>query len=245
LRAALDWSYELLSETERVILHRLGIFAGLFRLEAASSVAGYAEISLPEVIEGVANLTAKSLVVTELEGQVARYRLLDTTRAYVLEKLRESGEFEAVARRHAQYYRDLFEQAEADWQTRPAVEWLADYGHHIDNLREALDWAFSPNGDAEIGIALMAAAVPLWMHLSLIDECRDRIEKALAALGNGANPDPRREMKLQVALGTALMNTRSAVIPDIAAAWTKALEASREPWRYRLPVALALGSVDV
>ena len=75
---------------------------------------------------------------------VTRYRLLETTRAYALEKLAESGELEQVARRHAEYYRDLFERAEAEWETRPTAEWLAEYGRQIDNVRAALDWAFSP-----------------------------------------------------------------------------------------------------
>ena len=93
----------------------------------------------------------------------------------------------------------------------------------IDNLRAALDWAFSPDGDASIGVALTAAAVPLWMHLSLMDECRGRVERALAAIAAGASRDARREMKLHAALGASLMYTRGAV-PEIGAAWTKALE---------------------
>jgi predicted ATPase len=82
-------------------------------------------------------------------------------RAYGLEKLTESSEFEIAARRHAEYFRNLFERAETEWERRPAAEWLAEYGRQIDNLRAALDWAFSPSGDASIGVALTAAAVPL------------------------------------------------------------------------------------
>ena len=86
LRATLDWSYELLSEPERVILRRLAVFAGVFRLEAASAVVASSEIAPAEVVDGIANLVAKSLV-TMAGSTVARYRLLDTTRAYGLEKL--------------------------------------------------------------------------------------------------------------------------------------------------------------
>ena len=181
LRATLDWSYELLSEPERVILRRLAVFAGVFSLEAASAVVASSEIAQSEVVDGLSNLVAKSLVAAEVEDAPARYRLLDTTRAYALEKLAESGERERLARRHAEYYRDLFERAEAEWRRRHTAEWLADYGRQIDNLRAALDWAFSPGGDASIGVALTAAAVPLWMHLSLLEECRGRVEQALAA----------------------------------------------------------------
>jgi predicted ATPase/DNA-binding winged helix-turn-helix (wHTH) protein len=175
LRATLDWSYELLSEPERVILRRLSVFAGNFALEAAATVAAGPEIARSEVVAVLSDLVAKSLVATEPNGRAERYRLLETTRVYVFEKLAESGELDAVARRHAEFYRDLFEQAQSEWGTRPTLEWLADYGWRRDNVRAALDWAFSAGGDASVGVALTAAAVPLWMHLSLLDE-RDRRE---------------------------------------------------------------------
>jgi len=224
LRATLDWSYGLLPEPERVVLRRLAVFAGVFGLEAAGAVVASAEVMPSEVIGGLSNLVAKSLVAAEVDGTAARYRLLETTRAYALEKLRESGDLQAVARCYAKCYLDLFERAETEWQTRPAEEWLADYGHQIDNLRAALDWAFSPNGDTRIGVTLTAAAVRLWMQLSLIEECRARVEKALLALGSETSVDTRRDMTVRVALGTSLIHTRGAVPPDIAAAWTKALE---------------------
>ncbi|HEX4616247.1 MAG TPA: winged helix-turn-helix domain-containing protein, partial [Stellaceae bacterium] len=207
LRATLDWSYELLSEPERMILRRLAVFAGPFALEAPIAVVASPEIALAKVVDGLFNLVAKSLVTAEIDGRVARYRLLDTTRAYAFEKLGESGERERIARCHAGYYREFFERAEAEWETRPTAEWAAEYGLQIDNLRAALDWAFSPDGDASIGVALTTAAVPLWMHLSLLDECRSRVARALAAMEVGTNPDARREMKLHAALGALLMYT--------------------------------------
>ena len=227
LRATLDWSYQLLSERERVILRRLAVFAGIFRLEAASAVIVSPEISPAEVLDGIANLAAKSLVTVVAGSTVARCRLLDTMRAYALEKLAESGEREWLARRHAEYYRELFERAEAELDARPATEWLAEYGPKIDNLRAALDWAFSPDGDASLGVALTAAAVPFWMYLSLLEECRWRVEQALAALGAGASRDARREMQLRAALGASLTFNRSAapeIVSEIGAGWTTALE---------------------
>jgi predicted ATPase len=235
LRATLDWSYELLAETERVILRRLAVFVGVFSLEAAGAVVASPEVAPSEVVNGLSNLVAKSLVTAETEGSIARYRLLDTTRAYAFEKLGESGERERVMRRHAEYYRDLFEQAEAELEARSAADWLVDYGHEIDNLRTALDWGFSPGGDATIGAALTAAALPLWMHLSLMEECRGRIERALAVLKAGPNHETRREMKLYAALGASLLYTIGHV-PEIGTACTKALElaTSLNDTRYQL-----------
>jgi predicted ATPase len=223
LRATLDWSYELLTETERVTLRRLAVFAGPFSLEATITVAADPETELALVVESLASLVAKSLVTTEGDGAVARYRLLDTTRAYATEKLDESGEREPLARRHAEYYRDVFERAELEWESRPSAEWLADYAWRIDNIRAALDWAFSPGGNAAIGVALTAAAAPLWMHLSLLDECRSRVERALAALSAGGSDDPRREMKLFTALSATMVWVSSAM-PEVGKASARTLE---------------------
>jgi predicted ATPase/DNA-binding winged helix-turn-helix (wHTH) protein len=224
LRATLDWSHELLAEPERVLLRRLAVFAGAFTLEAAGAVAAGTEIAWLKVVDGLSSLVAKSLVVVEIDATLSRFRLLDTTRAYALEKLAESGERERLARRHAEYYRDLFERAEAELATRPTVEWLGDYGRQIDNLRAALDWAFSTDGDLGVGAALTAAAAPLWLLLSLFEECRDRVGRALAVLGAVVDGDPRREMKLYAALGSSLVNGADTTLPAIGGAWTRALE---------------------
>jgi predicted ATPase/DNA-binding winged helix-turn-helix (wHTH) protein len=104
LRASLDWSHELLLERERMVLRRLAIFAGGFTLAAASAVAASAEINAADVVECVADLVAKSLIAAEVGGGAPCYRLLETTRAYALEKLADSGELEQVQHRHAAYF---------------------------------------------------------------------------------------------------------------------------------------------
>jgi predicted ATPase len=223
LRATLDWSYDLLSEAERGILRRLAVFAGVFRLETASAIIASGEIAPADIVDGIANLVAKSLVTVVADSTAAGHRLLDTMRAYGLEKLSESGEREGLARRHAVHYRDLFERAEAEWETRPTVAWPAQYAAEIDNLRAALDWAFSRDGDPPIGVVLTAAAVPVWMQLSLMEECRRRVEQALAALATVAEPDARQQMKLLAALGASRLYTRGGV-SEVASAWRRALE---------------------
>jgi predicted ATPase/DNA-binding winged helix-turn-helix (wHTH) protein len=222
LQATLDWSYDLLAEPERAVLRRLGIFCDGFRLEAASAVAAGGGIAASDIVAIIANLVAKSLVAADIDGATPRYRLLDTTRAYALEKLGQSGDLRAVARRHAEHVRDVFEQAEAEWEMRPAADWLADYGPHLCDLRAALDWAFSADGDASIGVSLTAAAVPLWTDLCLLEECRERAEQALSRLGPRASPDARREMQLRAAFAASLTYTRGAV-PEVGSAWTRAL----------------------
>src|SRR5271166_1707824 len=190
MRAVVGWSYSLLSEEEQLFFRALSIFAGGFTVEAAAAVAMHAATSSIDAIDRLADLTAKSLVVADVTGAKPRFRLLDTTRAYAIEKLVESGDRQRIARRHAAYCRDLFERAEGESTTRPTNEWLTDYGREIDNLRAALDWAFSPSGEAIIGVALTAGAVPLWMRLSLLEECRSRAKQALGVIGAGGGGEP-------------------------------------------------------
>ena len=222
LRATLDWSYELLPEPERVVLQQLSIFAGGFTLSGASAVIASAEIAASDVVDGVANLVAKSLVTADVGGAAVHYRLLETTRAYAREKLTEHDKLGQAARRHAEYYLSLCQQAEAEWPVRRAAEWLADYGRQIDNVRAALDWAFSPRGDALIGVELTAASVPLWFQLSLLDECRARVEKALFRIKPRSGSGARREMQLYAALGASLLYTKGST-REAGAAWTSAL----------------------
>src|SRR5438477_5011040 len=193
MRAVVEWSYGLLSEDEQLFFRALGPFRGAFTVDAAAAVAIDTADTPCEVIDLLADLVAKSLVVADVSGAKPRFRLLDTTRAYAIEQLDTSGERERLARRHAEYYRDLFERAEADARARPTDDWLADYGPEIDNLRAALDWVFSTGGDRSIGVVLTAAAFPLWMRLSLLEECRSRAKQALGALGAGRSRNPREE----------------------------------------------------
>ena len=157
------------------------------------------------VVDHIANLVAKSLVVFDLRADTAQYHLLDTTRLYAFEKLRSTGELPETARRHANFYLFTFANADAESESRAQSEWLAIYGRHLDNVRTGLDWAFSPGGDQQIGVALTVASVPLWVQLSLFDECRDRVERALASLDDEAATATRSRMQLSAALAWSLM----------------------------------------
>jgi len=179
LRATLDWSYDQLPQVEQTIFSRIAVFPGTSSLDSASTLAVNRHVNLNDVVPGIANLVEKSLTVAEVNNAGVHYRLFDSTRAYALEKLVQGGEHEEFLRRHAEYYCKLCERAELEWETTPTAEWLATYRTEIDNFRSALDWAFSLNGDAALGIRLTVAMVPLWMQLSLIEGCCIRIERAV------------------------------------------------------------------
>jgi predicted ATPase/DNA-binding winged helix-turn-helix (wHTH) protein len=122
LRAMLDWSYELLPETERCLLRRLGIFSASFTLEAANAVASERGQPAPAFLEEITNLFAKSLVELDGPAPSGRWRLLETTRAYALEKLAQRGETDQIARRCAEFVRDRLRRSIRGSQDPPAVE---------------------------------------------------------------------------------------------------------------------------
>lgn len=217
LSATLDWSFDLLPTLEQALLCRLSIFAGEFSLDAAVAVAGHGDPMF--AVDHVADLVAKSLVVAETRGSSVRYRLLDTTRLYGFEKLRASGELPDTARRHAAYLRGLFGRAEADSVGLPAEQWMEIYATQLDNVRAALDWAGSGDGDADLLTGLTVGAVPLWVHLSLMSECRVRVRAALAVT---AADDLELRMRLTAALGWSLMYAagRSG---EILTSWSETL----------------------
>ncbi|HEY2662068.1 MAG TPA: winged helix-turn-helix domain-containing protein [Caulobacteraceae bacterium] len=218
MRAVIDWSYGLLSADEQAFFRALGIFQGVISVEAAAFVAMNGADPC-DTIDRLADLVAKSLVVADVSGPQPRFRLLDTTRAHAIEKLGSCGERAWMARRHAAYYLNHLKHAGADAPLRSTAEWLSDYAVEIDNVRSALDWAFSPTGEGSLGVSLTAAAVPLWLRLSLLEECGSRARQALRALATLGAPDSREEMVLRTALGASLPDP-----PDMAAAFTRVLE---------------------
>ena len=223
LRATMDWSHDLLTPTERIVLRRLAVFRGDFTIEAALAVVGDADLSDLDIVESIADLDFKTLIATDIGSDVTWHHLLETTRAYALEKLVESGDLGDLHRRHAAYYRDLFEPADRERETRPRDAWLGLYARHINNVRAALDWAFGPQGDPMLGVSLCAAAVPLWIQLSLLSECRQRVERALAGPDAETKTALRARMRLLAALGWSLMYSVGRA-QESSTAWAGTLE---------------------
>jgi predicted ATPase/DNA-binding winged helix-turn-helix (wHTH) protein len=213
LRATLDWSYDLLVPIEQALLRRLAVFRGAFSAESGIDVAGLRTDSGTDVLDGLMSLVAKSLLVTDVSGPTIRYRLLHVTRAYGTEKLEETGERHETLRRHADHLRRVLESAIVEWEKVTRPEWLLRYGSMIDDVRAALDWAFAPGGDIELGAALTVASLPYGTQLSLIDEFKQRAALALKHVAHVVPPQHLWELRLTNAYITILVRTAA---PDEA-----------------------------
>lgn len=218
LAAALAWSHDLLAPNDRIALRRVAVFAGSFTLASATALAG----SDCDMVAAVESLTAKSLLCADVRGSEVHYRLLDTTRAFAAQKLQDSAESRELHRRHAEHLVDVLARVEREARHQHSADWVAAHGHRVDDVRGALAWAFSPDGDARLGIALTVCAIPLWTQLSLLDECRDSAERALAAGSGQPLPAVRDRMRLAAALALATLYTRGPR-PETEALWKAAL----------------------
>lgn len=204
LQAMLDWSFRLLSPNEQKMLSRLSVFAGPFTLEAAQTVVEEDGGPAQSVGDAIASLIDKSLISTSSASETAYYRLLDTTRAYAAARLAESGEADAISRRHAIYFVGFLEAAAGasafDGRNGPA------HAPHLGNVRKALAWSFSISGDRLIGIDLAAKAAPLFLEVSLFAESQQWCERAMAVLDDNGR-GTTRELELQEALARSSMYT--------------------------------------
>ncbi|MGA0610819.1 ATP-binding protein [Caldimonas sp. KR1-144] len=209
LRAALDWSYGLLTPTEQAMLRSLSVFRGRFTLESALAVCSD-PAAQGATAEDLFNLMAKSLLSSDIGGETVHYWLLETTRQYASQLLAASGEEARLARRHAAHMLELSVECDAQRQRVPTDVWRAGNAYRLEDVRAALLWSFGPTGDAAIGIALAAASAPLWFALSRVAEFLPVAEQALAAMVREGIADPAREMVLCEAYGHSLWNTRGA-----------------------------------
>ena len=198
LAALIDWSHDLLAESERILLGRLSVFAGGWTLEAAESVCVGDGIEQSRVLDLLTQLVNKSLVIAEREqGKEARYGMLETIRQYALEKLIASGEVDATQHQHATYY--LVQAETGSKSLGPGYYHLA---HERNNLRSALTWSLSSTGNTELALRLATAAA---LGMSPAEACR-WLE---AALGHGATSGEDSRLargEAIIALGTNLTN---------------------------------------
>ena len=195
LAAMLDWSYQLLSTSEQIVLRRLSVFRGGFDLGAASGVASCDRLGRDDVVQAVLGLATKSLISVDTTSEPVKYRLLDTTRAFAVRKLREAEPVDPVFRRHALEMQRTLTAADAGLDSMVRGPWLSVYGGQIEDIRAALNWCFSESGDLQLGIEAIANARPLH-ELGRFSEQAERIERALSYLRHLTPPRPDLELRL-------------------------------------------------
>jgi predicted ATPase/DNA-binding XRE family transcriptional regulator len=179
LHATLDWSYELLSEAERVLFVRLSVFAGGCTLEAAEGVCAGAGIESGEVLDLLLHLVDKSLVIAEMEDTATRYHFLETIRQYAQEKLAVSSETHRVRDRHLEFFSRLARQAEPHLRSHHQLLWLDRIEAEFDNIRAALMWA-ADGGSVEQGLRLTTDLLWFWLYRAYVKEGREYVEELLA-----------------------------------------------------------------
>jgi predicted ATPase len=181
LHALIDWSYSLLSSEEQRMLQCCSMFAGSAARSSIDAVATSAGITQARVLDLLASLVDKSLLIAERYQGETRYRLLESTRYFARDRLAATAERNWHLL-HAGHFVKRFMQATAEWETSATEPWLARFGADIDNLRAALDWAFGDEGQRAVGLDLVGYSHVMWSELGLMPEHRHWVERALAAI---------------------------------------------------------------
>jgi non-specific serine/threonine protein kinase len=202
LQATVDWSYDLLPESERQLLRRLSAFAGGWTLDAAEHVCGGDGIEREHVLDLMTRLADKSLVMVDVDVDPdRRYRVLETVRQYGRERLQRSGESDAVRLRHFRFFLDLVRRAEPELMKRDQLLWLERLQIEHDNLRAALDWGLASDRPGADSLELAAALQWFWLKRACLAEGQQCLERALARHQGAA---PALVAKAQVGLGSVL-----------------------------------------
>ncbi|WP_343666048.1 ATP-binding protein [Paraburkholderia tropica] len=229
LRATLDWSFALLDSRSRTLLRRLALFTRRFSIESLCAVACDATLPVSTVIDGIGELLAKSLVKVSFDGPIAHYRLSESTRAYALEHLLSAGEVKEVSARHARDLAARFRNQEAAG-SGPALATGEHPEDMLDDTRNAVDWAFSPDGDVRTGVELSSTLVSALLARAKLDECGRRA--ALALQARQALPEPAMPPAAAIRLKIAL----AAVLPNLEGPVERACELWREVHEHALRI---------
>jgi predicted ATPase len=192
MREAVGWSYDLLDEAEKALFRRLSVFVGGCSLEAVEFVCARIGVDEIDLLDQLASLSDKSLLVhEETSGGEPRFRMLQVIREYARERLVESGEATELLRRHAGYFCLLAEEAEPYLTSASRSAWLERLEMELDNIRAALAWSRSPEGDPGFGARLAGALVWFWFMRGHLSEGRAWLEGAVASLPEPARTLPR------------------------------------------------------
>ncbi len=188
LAALIDWSYGLLSSAEQKLYVRLSIFAGGFSTEAATAVCSGGELDRSAIVDLLIALVDKSLVAVQTGGKQERYRLLESTRAFALEKLESSGEREPLARRRSEFFLAQAQLADERYGVGSTTQWLAGIEEDIENYRATLEWALGEGRDVALGAAVAGTLERLWALGGLSVEARLWLGKAIERLNEADHP---------------------------------------------------------
>jgi predicted ATPase/DNA-binding CsgD family transcriptional regulator len=215
LGATIDWSYELLSEREKILFRRLSVFAGGWTLEAAEEICSGDGLREYEVLELLSCLVDKSLVVVVRGDEESRYRMLETVRQYASEKLTESGERRTLRAGHACFLLGLAEEAETGLAGSEQAAWLVRLETEHDNVRAALGW-FAERKEVERGLRLAASLVRFWWFRGHLIEGRTHLESLLDLAGTPT----RDQVRAKALHALAILIYRQA--DDAAGDWSVA-----------------------
>jgi len=214
LRAALDWSHELLSAPERALLRRLSVFVGGFCLQAAEAVCSGGEVQSTEVFDLLAGLVSKSLVVSDTANSRGRYRLLETIRAYTADRLEEAGEAPVLGRAHAAFYLALAERAEPELTGADQQRWLERLDSERENVRFALHWSLG-HRQTEWALRLAGALVLFWRVRCHFSEGRELLEAAARASEDNGAPALRAKVLWGVGFMALMAGDAEAAVPAL------------------------------
>jgi predicted ATPase len=220
LSATLDWSYNLLSPTEQLVLRRVAVFVGGLSLEAALDVVAEG-LGPAELTETLDTLVDKSLLTSDRTAAM-RYRLLDTTRDYAWQKLMERGEELKILRRHCEHMIHALGQFGATISAPPSPESIDFFVSNLGNLRAALEWSFSAEGDRGLGAKLAAASACLFHNAGLSPECATWSERAMDTLDT-LSKGTQLEVEILACFASSLMETRGS-LPATHAALARGLD---------------------
>jgi predicted ATPase/class 3 adenylate cyclase/DNA-binding CsgD family transcriptional regulator len=208
LRASVDWSHALLTEPERILFRRLGVFMGGFDLDACQNVVCDGKLAPHQVLDVLALLVDKSLVIAESPDGPSRYRLLETIRQYAQERLSESAEAISVRDRHRDYYTVMASALDALGET--SLELLLDRVEtEIDNLRAAFAWSREKT-DTDSALLLVTSLQPYWLTRGRLKEGSDWLDLALADAETADGDTSARAMARALADKAFLDNMRDA-----------------------------------
>ena len=200
LRDTIAWSYNLLDDDEKTLFARLAVFQGGCSLEAIETVCG--EGLYDDVFDGLTSLVTKSLIQQkETPAGEPRFTMLETLHEYAWERLRESGEAQAMHRRHAEYFAQMAEQAEPELRRAGFPYWMSQLESEDSNLHTALEWSLENEGDIELGLRLVASLRDFWIMSSRFLQAEGWSQRALA---RSATVPPRLRIKALTTAGIIL-----------------------------------------